>query len=201
MKDDGDMARLEDFKEFAKKHDIKIATIADLISYRLEKEKFVNKVAEADLPTEYGNFKSVVYESEINPVHHIALVKGKIDPEMEVLVRVHSECLVSDVFNTQNFDSRAKLINSMRIIEDDGVGVILYIRSESHGDGLVNKIKSYAQNGKIPDPMDEDNHHEYKNELRNYGIGAQILRDLGVRKIKLLTNNPTKVKGLEGFWY
>ena len=141
----------------------------------------------------------MVYESEINPVHHIALVKGDINPDKDVLVRVHSECLVSDVFNTQNFDSRAKLINSMKIIDDDGVGVILYIRSESYGDGLVNKIKSYAKNGKIPDPMDEDNHRDFKNELRNYGIGAQILRDLGVRKIRLLTNNPTKVKGLEGF--
>jgi len=199
MKDDGDMARLEDLKEFANKHDIKIATIADLISYRLEKETFVSKVAQADLPTEYGNFKSIVYESEINPVHHVALVKGEIDPTKEVLVRVHSECLVSDVFNTQNFDSRAKLIKSMRIIENDGVGVILYIRSESYGDGLVNKINNYAKNGTIPDPMDEDNHHEFKSELRNYGIGAQILRDLGVRKIRLLTNNPTKVKGLEGF--
>ena len=199
MKDDGDMARLEDLEKFAKVHDIKIATIADLISYRLEKETLVHKVAEAELPTEYGNFKSIVYESEIDMVHHVAFVKGEINSDKEVLVRVHSECLVSDVFNTRNFDSREKLINSMRIIEDDGVGVILYIRSESYGDGLVNKIRNYAKNGKFLDPLDEKNHREFKSELRNYGIGAQILRDLNVRKIKLLTDNPTKVKGLEGF--
>lgn len=199
MKDDGDMARLEDLKSIAKKHNMKIATIADLISYRLGKEKFVNRVAEAELPTEFGTFKSIVYESEINPVHHVALVKGKIDPAKEILVRVHSESLISDVFNTKNCDSRAKLIKSMEIIEDEGSGVILYIRSESHGKGLVNKIKEYSIKGKISDPMDGNDDLQYKSELRNYGVGAQILRDLNVRKIRLLSNNNKKVKGLEGF--
>ncbi len=199
MKDDGDMARLEDLKSIAKKHNIKIATIADLISYRLGKEKFVNRVAEAELPTEFGTFKSIVYESEINPVHHVALVKGEIDPAKEILVRVHSESLISDVFNTKNCDSRAKLIKSMEIIEDEGSGVILYIRSESHGKGLVNKIKEYSIKGKISDPMDGNDDLQYKSELRNYGVGAQILRDLNVRKIRLLSNNNKKVKGLEGF--
>jgi len=199
MKDDGDMARLEDLKSIAKKHNMKIATIADLISYRLGKEKFVNRVAEAELPTEFGTFKSIVYESEINPVHHVALVKGKIDPAKEILVRVHSESLISDVFNTKNCDSRAKLIKAMEIIEDEGSGVILYIRSESHGKGLVNKIKEYSIKGKISDPMDGNDDLQYKSELRNYGVGAQILRDLNVRKIRLLSNNNKKVKGLEGF--
>jgi len=199
MKDDGDMARLEDLKSIAKKHNIKIATIADLISYRLGKEKFVNRVAEAELPTEFGTFKSIVYESEINPVHHVALVKGEIDPAKEILVRVHSESLISDVFNTKNCDSRAKLIKAMEIIEDEGSGVILYIRSESHGKGLVNKIKEYSIKGKISDPMDGNDDLQYKSELRNYGVGAQILRDLNVRKIRLLSNNNKKVKGLEGF--
>ena len=199
MKDDGDMARLEDLKSIAKKHNIKIATIADLISYRLGKEKFVNRVAEAELPTEFGTFKSIVYESEINPVHHVALVKGEIDPAKEILVRVHSESLISDVFNTKNCDSRAKLIKSMEIIEDEGSGVILYIRSESHGKGLVNKIKEYSIKGKISDPMDGNDDLQYKSELRNYGVGAQILRDLNVRNIRLLSNNNKKVKGLEGF--
>ncbi len=199
MKDDGDMARLEDLKTIAKKHNIKIATIADLISYRLGKEKFVNRVAEAELPTEFGTFKSIVYESEINPVHHVALVKGEIDPAKEILVRVHSESLISDVFNTKNCDSRAKLIKSMEIIEDEGSGVILYIRSESHGKGLVNKIKEYSIKGKFSDPMDGNDDLQYKSELRNYGVGAQILRDLNVRKIRLLSNNNKKVKGLEGF--
>jgi len=199
MKDDGDMARLEDLESIAKKHNIKIATIADLISYRLGKEKFVNRVAEAELPTEFGTFKSIVYESEINPVHHVALVKGEIDPAKEILVRVHSESLISDVFNTKNCDSRAKLIKSMEIIEDEGSGVILYIRSESHGKGLVNKIKEYSIKGKFSDPMDGNDDLQYKSELRNYGVGAQILRDLNVRKIRLLSNNNKKVKGLEGF--
>lgn len=183
MKDDGDMARLKDLKKFSEKHGIKVVTIADIISHRLQNETLVNKVAEAELPTEYGSFRSMVYESEINLAHHIALVKGNINPDEEVLVRVHSECLVSDVFNTQNFDSRANLINSMSMIEDEGLGVILYIRSESYDDRLVNKINNYAKNGKFPDPLDEGNYHDYKNELRNYGIGAQILRDLNLKKL------------------
>jgi len=199
MKDDGDMARLEDLKSIAIKHNFKIATIADLISYRLEKEKFVNRVAEAELPTEFGTFKSIVYESEINPVHHVALVKGEIDPNKDILVRVHSESLISDVFNTKNCDSRAKLIKSMEIIEEEGTGVILYIRSESHGNSLVNKIIEYSIKGKISDPMDGNDDLQYKSELRNYGVGAQILRDLNVRNIRLLSNNNKKVKGLEGF--
>ncbi len=199
MKDDGNMARLEDLKRFAKKHDIKIATIADIISYRLENETLVNKVAQTELLTECGTFKSMVYESEINRAHHVALVKGDIDPDREILVRVHSECLISDVFNALNFDDKPKLTSAMKMMEDEGTGVILYIRSESYSNGLVNKVKNHAENGTIPDPLNGKNHHELKNELRNYGIGAQILRDLNVKKIRLLTNNPMKVKGLEGF--
>lgn len=199
MKDDGDMARLEDLERFAEKHDIKIATIADLISHRLKNENFVKKVANATIPTEHGTFESRVYESEINPVHHIAFVKGKIDPENDILVRVHSECLISDVFNSYDSDSRSMLIRSMEMIEENGCGVILYIRSESYGNGLVNKIKEYSTHGKITDPIEAKNDNDYKAELRNYGIGAQILRDLGIKNIKLLTNSPTKVKGLEGF--
>jgi len=199
MKDDGDMARLEDLQKFAKNHNIKIATIADLISYRLTKESFVKKNVTANIPTEFGSFRTIVYESEIGSQHHIAFVKGNINPNTETLVRVHSDCLISDVFGVKNSDSRSKLIQSMRMIEENGCGVILYIRSEGEGNTLVNKIKEYRRNGKITDPIDLCEGNEYKKELRNYGIGAQILRDLGVRKIKLLTNNPTKVKGLEGF--
>ncbi len=199
MKDDGNMARLEDLQEFAKNHDIKIATIADIISYRLENETLVNQVAQTDLFTECGEFRSIVYQSEINRAHHIALVKGEIDPDKEILVRVHSECLISDVFNALNFDDKPKLTNVMKMMEDEGTGVILYIRSESYGNGLVNKVNNHAKNGIIPDPLNGENHHELKSELRNYGIGAQILRDLRVKKIRLMTNNPMKVKGLEGF--
>ena len=175
MKDDGNMARLEDLQEFAKKHNIRIATIADIISYRLENETLVNQVARTDLFTECGEFRSIVYQSEINRAHHVALVKGEIDPDKEILVRVHSECLISDVFNALNFDDKPKLINAMKMMEDEGTGVILYIRSESYGNGLVNKVKNHAKNGIVPDPLNGENHHEFKNELRNYGIGAQIL--------------------------
>lgn len=199
MKDDGDMARLDDLKRFAESHGIKIATIADLISYRLSKESFVNKAVTAEIPTDHGTFKTIVYESEIDNQNHIAFVKGNISNSKEVLVRVHSDCLISDVFSARISDSRSKLLKSMRIIDEVGCGVILYIRSEGHGNRLVNKIKEYSRNGKITDPIDLCEGNEYRNELRNYGIGAQILRDLGVRNIRLLTNNPTKVKGLEGF--
>lgn len=199
MKDDGDMARLEDLQKFANTHGIKIATIADLIGYRLSKESFVKKAASANIPTEYGTFKTFVYESEIDSQHHIAFVKGNINSSKEVLVRVHSDCLISDVFGAKNSDSRAKLVKSMELIEKNGSGIILYIRSEANGNSIVNKINEYNRSGKIKDPMDLCDSSEYRRELRNYGIGAQILRDLGVRKLKLLTNNPTKVKGLEGF--
>ncbi len=199
MKDDGDMARLEDLQKFANTHGIKIATIADLIGYRLSKESFVRKAATANIPTDYGTFKTIVYESEIDSQHHVAFVKGNIDTSKEVLVRVHSDCLISDVFGAKNSDSRSKLIQSMKMIEENGCGVILYIRSEGNGRSLINKINEYKRSGKITDPMDLCDGSEYRRELRNYGIGAQILRDLGVRKLRLLTNNPTKVKGLEGF--
>ena len=199
MKDNGDMARLEDLESFSEKHDIRIATIADLIGHRLKNEHFVKRVAKATVPTESGTFDSIVYESEINPVHHVAFVKGEINSSNDILVRVHSECLISDVFGSLHSDSRSMLTKSMEIIEKNGSGVILYIRSESYGDGLVKKINEFAKDGKITDPIEAKNDHDYKAELRNYGIGAQILRDLGVKNIKLLTNNPTKVAGLEGF--
>ncbi len=199
MKDDGDMARLEDLLEFSDKHKIKIATIADLIRYRLEKESIVSKIAEAEIPTEHGVFRTIVYENEIDSEQHIAFVKGDIDPADDVLVRVHSDSLISDVFGSLNCYSRAKLVESLKMIEQNGSGVLLYIKQEAKNNGLLNKIEFYARNKHKDNSYSSKTDHSSKAELRNYGVGAQILRDIGVRNIQLLTNNPTKVKGLEGF--
>jgi 3,4-dihydroxy 2-butanone 4-phosphate synthase/GTP cyclohydrolase II len=199
MNDDGDMARLPDLEKFAQKHDIKIASIADLISYRLRAESFVRRAAEAALPTEYGDFRVIVYESDIDPQHHIALVKGDISPEDDVLVRVHSECLTSDVFGSLRCDCGPQVRQAMNIINEDGKGVILYMRQEGRGIGLVNKIKAYTLQDDGFDTVEANEVLGFKPDLRDYGIGAQVLLDLGVKNIRLLTNNPRKVKGLEGF--
>ncbi len=198
MKEDGDMARLADLEVFSKKHGIKIATIADLISYRLKKESFVKRVGTIPASTKFGTFGALIYESEIYSQYHIAFVKGSVNTPEDVLVRVHSDCLFSDVFCISGSDSRTKLVKSMKMIEEEGRGVILYIRSENQGKNLLNKMLEYKRTGRIPDPMDISESNS-RGELRSYGIGAQILRDLGIKKIRLLTNNPKKVKGLEGF--
>jgi 3,4-dihydroxy 2-butanone 4-phosphate synthase/GTP cyclohydrolase II len=199
MKDDGDMARFPDLEGFADQHKLKITTIADLISYRLRAERLVKRSAGAYLPTSYGEFKVVVYESDIAPQHHVALVKGDISPEDDVLVRVHSECLTSDVFGSIRCDCGPQIHQAMNQIEKQGKGVILYMRQEGRGIGLVNKIKAYALQDNGFDTVEANEVLGFKPDLRDYGIGAQILLDLGVRKMKLLTNNPRKVKGLEGF--
>ena len=200
MKDDGDMARLEDLLEFSNKHKIKIATIADLIRYRLSSEKLVNNVLKEKVTTEFGKFDVLVYESDVNKNHHVAFVKGDINPDDKVMVRVHTDCMISDVFGAVNSYSKAMINESMKIINDHGCGVLLYIRQESNPDILKHHIQMFSN------IESEDKHSSYnkeddktKPELRNYGIGAQILKDLGVRKIRLLTNHPIKVKGLEGF--
>jgi len=199
MNDDGDMARLPDLEKFAEKHGIKIASIADLISYRLRSESFVKRAASASLPTEFGDFTVIVYESDIDPQHHIALVKGEFTPEDNVLVRVHSECLTSDVFGSLRCDCGPQVRQAMRIINEDGKGVILYMRQEGRGIGLLNKIKAYTLQDDGFDTVEANEVLGFKPDLRDYGIGAQILLDLGVRNMRLLTNNPRKVKGLEGF--
>ncbi len=199
MKDDGDMARLPDLERFAEQHGIRIATIADLISYRLRAESLVRRAAAASLPTIYGDFKVIVYESDIDPQHHVAFVKGNINSEDGILVRVHSECLTSDVFGSMRCDCGPQIRQAMRIIEKEGRGVILYMRQEGRGIGLVNKIKAYALQENGFDTVEANEALGFKPDLRDYGIGAQVLIDLGVRKMRLLTNNPRKVKGLEGF--
>lgn len=201
MKDDGTMARMPDLETFAKKHDLKIATIADLVAYRLRKDTLVHRAADARLPTIHaGNFRAIVYTNDVDSFEHIALVKGEIDPEKPVMVRVHSECLTGDVFGSARCDCGSQLHAAMRMVEQEGSGVILYMRQEGRGIGLVNKLKAYTlQDEEGLDTVEANVQLGFKPDLRDYGIGAQMLRDLGVREMQLLTNNPKKIVGLEGY--
>jgi len=200
MKDDGTMARLPDLVVFAKEHGLKIITIADLIKYRLKKDKLVRRVAEATLPTKYGgDFKIILYESEVDAQHHVALVKGEVSPDEPILVRVHSQCLTGDVFGSLRCDCGEQLHEAMRMIEKEGRGIIVYMRQEGRGIGLANKIKAYFLQEHGKDTVEANEALGFKPDLRDYGIGAQILVDLGVRKIRLMTNNPRKIVGLEGY--
>ena len=199
MNSDGTMARLKDCEKFAKKHKIKIATIADLIGYRLKKDSLVEKVADCQLPTHMTDFKCYAYESMIDGKTHIALIKGKISKTKPTLVRVHSECLTGDLFGSLRCDCGSQLHAAIEMISNEGSGVLLYLAQEGRGIGIGHKIKAYSLIEKGLDTVEANEALGFKEDLREYGTGAQILRDIGVRKIKLLTNNPRKVAGLEGY--
>ncbi|MBW1752900.1 MAG: bifunctional 3,4-dihydroxy-2-butanone-4-phosphate synthase/GTP cyclohydrolase II [Deltaproteobacteria bacterium] len=200
MDEDGTMARMPALEKFSEKHGTGICTIADLIEYRMRTESFVKRAAQTIIPTAIaGEFKAIVYENDIDDLLHVALVKGDIDPEKPTLARVHSECLTGDIFGSLRCDCGEQLHAALEMIDQEGCGVLLYIRQEGRGIGLVNKIKAYALQEQGLDTVEANEKLGFKADMRNYGIGAQILVDIGVKKMKLITNNPKKMIGLEGY--
>ena len=200
MDDDGTMARIPSLEEFSKTHGIGICTIADLVEYRLKHESFVRAAAETVIPTEFGgDFKIIAYENDLDNLTHIAMVKGDIDPEVPILVRVHSECMTGDIFGSMRCDCGDQLHKAMHMMDEAGSGVILYLRQEGRGIGLVNKLKAYELQRQGCDTVEANLRLGFKADMRDYGVGAQILVDLGVKKMRLMTNNPTKMVGLDGY--
>ena len=201
MNDDGSMARMPDLAKYARTHGLKVVTIAELIHYRLQHEKLVRPASEATLPSRFGgDFRAIVYENEIDHVDHVALVKGEIDPDEDILVRVHSECLTGDAFGSLRCDCGEQLAGALELIEEAGRGVLLYMRQEGRGIGLKNKIKAYSlQDNEGLDTVQANERLGFPADMRDYGVGSQILVDLGVRRMKIITNNPGKRAGIEGY--
>lgn len=200
MDDDGTMARMPSLEKFSEEHGIGICTVADLVEYRMRKETFVRAAAETVIPTKFGgDIRVIAFENDLDNLTHVALVKGEIDPEKPTLVRVHSECMTGDIFGSMKCDCRDQLHKAMEMIDKEGAGVILYLRQEGRGIGLVNKLKAYELQRQGYDTVEANEKLGFDADMRDYGVGAQMLASLGVRKMKLMTNNPKKMIGLEGY--
>jgi len=200
MNDDGSMSRMPELRKFAKQHGLKICTVADLVAYRLKHEHLVRTVADAKLPSRYGgDWRVVAFENDVDKLDHIALVKGDLSGDQAVLVRGHSECLTGDVMGSLRCDCGEQLRKAMETIDKEGRGVIIYMRQEGRGIGLINKLKAYELQDQGMDTVEANQHLGFKADMRDYGVGAQILLALGVRKIRILTNNPRKLVGLQGY--